>query len=154
MPDMLVRLYDMPQIIKEMPQQIKIKQALALDKHKILKFVGDNFSEGWVNECERAIFNNPISCYIATEGETILGFACYDTTAKGVFGPMGIIERARGANIGTALLQCCLNSMKEKGYAYGIIGWVTDAVDFYKKAVNAEIIQGSTPEHSIYINLI
>lgn len=157
MPDMLVRLYNMPEIDNSRAQKegVAVKRAMALDKTKILTFVRENFEdEGWVSECERAIFNDPISCYIAVKDEEVIGFACYDATAKGVFGPMGIKETARGKGIGEALLRACLHSMKEKGYAYAAIGWVTDAVEFYKKAVGAEVIEGSLPEKSVYKNLI
>ena len=29
-------------------------------------------------------------CFIATENGKLIGFACYDATAKGFFGPIGI----------------------------------------------------------------
>ena len=153
---MLVRLYDMPKAGNDCLQKdgVTIKRALALDKSKILDFVRKNFDEGWVYECERAIFNDPVSCYIAVKDEELIGFACYDATAKGVFGPTGIKESARGKGIGEALLHACLNSMREKGYAYAIIGWVSDTIQFYQKAAGAEVIQGSSPETSIYKNLI
>ena len=156
MPDMLVRLYDMPKVSKDRSQKegVVIKRALALDKSKVLDFVRRNFEDGWVNECEYAMFNDPISCYVAVKDEEVVGFACYDATAKGVFGPTGIKEAARGKGIGEALLHACLNSMKEKGYAYAVIGWVTDTIGFYKKAAGAEVIEGSSVETSIYKNLI
>lgn len=42
--------------------------------------------------------------------------------------------------------------MREEGYAYAIIGWVDDAVGFYERAVNALVIEGSSP--GIYQQLI
>jgi len=157
MPDMLVRLYDMPEVFDEsrlIEHKVAIKQALALDKSIIVEFVRRNFNDGWGSECERAINNDPVSCYIAVKDNTIIGFACYDATAKGFFGPIGVAEAARGKNVGEALLWRCLHSMKEKGYAYAIIGWVTDARAFYEKTVRAEVIEGSSAEKSIYNNLI
>ena len=156
MPDMLVRLYDMPELNNNRAQKegVAIKRALGLDKNKILDFIRNNFSDGWVCECERAMFNDPISCYIAVKDEEVIGFACYDSTAKGVFGPTGIKEAARGKGIGEALLHACLHSMREKGYAYAVIGWVSDAIEFYKKTAGAEVIEGSEPQNSIYKNLI
>ena len=156
MPDMLVRLYDMPDQSKKRPLEegIVIKRALNLDRSKIVDFVKANFSEGWVNECKRAMNNDPVSCYIAVKDGAVIGFACYDSTAKGMFGPTGILESARGKGVGDALLNACMVSMREKGYAYAIIGWVTDTVEFYKKSVGAEIIEGATTRKSIYQNLI
>jgi len=156
MPDMLVRLYDMPEKSKKRPLEegILIKRAMNADKNKILGFVKENFSEGWVNECERALYNNPVSCYIAVKDKAIIGFACYDATALGMFGPTGVLESARGKGVGDALLHTCMDSMREKGYAYAIIGWSTDATEFYKKSVGAEVIEGATPDRSIFQNLI
>ena len=44
--------------------------------------------------------------------------------------------------------------MKEYGYAYAVIGWVSDAEQSYRKTVGAEYIKGGSPENSIYSNLI
>ena len=157
MPDMLVRLYDMPEINEEErlnKEGITIKRAMALDKSALIDFVKANFWESWAGECERAIYNQPSSCYIAVRDQKILGFACYDATGLGFFGPTGTTADERGKGIGKVLLGKCLKSMKEKGYGYAIIGYVTDAVKFYEKAVNAEVIKGAVPEKSIYKNLI
>ena len=160
MPDMLVKLYDMPKIdldSRMADEGISIKRAMALDKSKVTDFVNSHFGdycEGWVSECERAIFGNPPSCYIAVKDGNIVGFACYDASAPGFFGPTGVSESMQGKGIGKALFGKCLESMKEKGYAYAIIGYVTDAVSFYENAVNAVVIEGSSIEKSIYSNLI
>ena len=47
--------------------------------------------------------------------------------------------------VGKALLFNCLQAMKEKGYAYAIIGSVTGAKTFYEKTVNAIEIPESHP---------
>ena len=57
----------------------------------------------------------------------------------------------RGKGIGKVLLVKSLQSMKEMGYAYAVIGGVGPA-DFYKNTVGASIIESS--EISIYQNLI
>ena len=156
MPDMLVRLYDMPKIdMKDQMAEegIKIKRAMALDKGRIVKFIRAHFDSNWEYECEYALFNHPSSCYIAVKDKEIIGFACYDATAPGFFGPTGVSPDMRGKGVGKALLGQCLDSMKEKGYGYAIIGYATDAIDFYKKTVNAMVIEGSTVSHSIYSNM-
>jgi len=160
MPDMLVKLYDMPKIDMEArmsKQGVTIKRAMALDKCKILEFVKSNFADicaDWASECERAIFNTPPSCYIAVMDGQIVGFACYDASALGFFGPTGVASSVQGKGIGKVLLGRCLESMKEKGYAYAIIGYVVDAVSFYERAVNAVIIEDSPTCKSIYSNLV
>ena len=160
MPDMLVKLYDMPEIdlsARMSEEGVVIKRAMALDKCLVAEYVNAHFGTycaGWVSECERAIFNTPPSCYIAVKESQIVGFACYDASAPGFFGPTGVSESMQGKGIGKALLGRCLESMKEKGYAYAIIGYVTDAVAFYEKAVNATVIEGASPDKSVYSNLI
>lgn len=74
----------------------------------------------------------------------MLGFACYDATVKGFFGPTGVEKTERGKGIGAALLMLCLYAMKEEGYGYGIIG-SAGPVDFYKKICGATVIEGSSP---------
>jgi predicted N-acetyltransferase YhbS len=74
----------------------------------------------------------------------MLGFACYDTTAKAFFGPTGVGEAARGKGVGTALLMLCLHDMLAQGYAYAIIGGAGPQ-DFYAKTCGAVAIDGSWP---------
>lgn len=157
MSDMLVKLYCLEQRDYEgklADEGISIKRALIPDKNRILDFVRKNFEEAWVNECEYALFNSPITCYIAVKNKNIIGFACYDATAKDFFGPIGVMENEQGTGVGKALLHRTLNSMKESGYAYAIIGWVGDAINFYKKEVHAIEIIDSEPNRSVYKNLI
>ncbi len=154
--DMLVKLYDLPDEIeglKELKDEgILIKRALPLDKGKILEYVKDTFSVGWASECDVSFSNKPVSCYVAVKDKEIIGFACYEATAKGFFGPTGVTANFRGKGLGKALLFKCLHSMKEEGYAYAIIGWVDDALEFYKKTVNAQEIEDSFP--GIYSRMI
>ena len=74
----------------------------------------------------------------------MVGFACYDTAALGLFGPMGVIESMQGKGIGKALLLACLVEMKIKGYGYAVIGWAGPQ-DFYAKIAGAVAIPDSTP---------
>lgn len=160
MADMLVKLYAIEYNSNEdelLTDAVSMKKACAVDKNIILEFVKTNFPDEpvWVNECEYALFNSPTSCYIAVKNKELIGFACYDATAKGFFGPMGVKEYYRKKGIGRALLIKSLNSMKESGYAYAIIGWPAgSAIEFYKRTVNASIIEDSPPNKSIYKNCI
>lgn len=154
--DMLVKLYELPDemiSLDELKKEgISIKRALAPDKHNILSYVKDEFYEGWSSECDVAFSNKPNSCFIAVKEKKIIGFACYDVTAKGFFGPTGVSEKLRGSGIGKALLLKCLLSMREEGYGYAIIGAVDEAAGFYKKTVNALEIENSSP--GVYQRLI
>lgn len=124
---------------------VKLKRVLSPDRKKVIDFVRENFSEGWASETEAAFANNPITCYVAVKDKKIVGFACYDATAKGYFGPTGVLDSERGKGIGKALLNQCLLAMWQDGYGYAIIGWTDEAVEFYKKAVNAIVIEDAAP---------
>jgi ribosomal protein S18 acetylase RimI-like enzyme len=160
MADMLVKLYELDNSIDTTDLNklnIVIKKAFISDKNTILEFVKNNFPDapGWTNECEYALFNNPISCYIAVKDKELAGFACYDATARGFFGPLGVKKEYRCYGIGKYLLKQSLLAMKESGYAYAIIGWAAEnAIAFYKKTVNAALIEDSPPHKSIYKNMI
>ena len=152
MPDMLVKLYEIADDWSFVAQQqqlgIVIRKPLASEKYRILDWVRREFGEVWTAETERALSNQPISCYIAVrpaeQGHEMIGFACYDSAGLDMFGPTGVLESCRGKGTGRALLLACLLELKQKGYAYAIIGWVGPA-EFYAKACGAVIIPDSEP---------
>ena len=148
MSDMLVKLYNLPEVeslIKKInDRKIEIRTAMAYEKFDVVEWVRNSFGRKWASECDVAFSNNPISCFIAVEGGTIIGFACYDSTCKDFFGPMGVSRMKRGIGIGKALLLSCLHTMASNGYAYAIIGAMGPSV-FYTEAVDAVIIEGSSP---------
>ena len=151
--DMLVNLSTLPQPGCT-PQDVRIKRAWAGDLEEILGFIRGNFSSGWAAEAQKAILQNPGACFLATHAGRLIGFACYDATARGFFGPTGILKAWRGRGIGTALLLRTLHAMEEAGYGYAVIGWVGDAKPFYEKAAGAIPIPGADPDHSVYKNRI
>ena len=152
---MLVRLYEIPEpsarIAALHQAAIEVRRALAPEKHVVVSWVRQHFGEAWASECEVSFARLPISCFCAQRGQEVLGFACYDATAKAFFGPTGVLESERKQGIGTALLLAALHAMAAEGYAYAIIGGVGPA-EFYAKAVGAVPIAGSTP--GIYANLL
>ncbi|MCP3944010.1 MAG: GNAT family N-acetyltransferase [Desulfobacteraceae bacterium] len=148
MPDMLVKLYDLPEVeslINRLKAQgIVIRTAMPYEKHIIIEWVWSLFGEGWASECDIAFSNHPVSCLIATQAGKIIGFACHDSTCKNFFGPIGVIETKRSQQIGKALLLSCLHAMSANGYGYAIIGG-SGPTDFYAKAAGAITIEGSSP---------
>ena len=155
MPDMLVNLShdhscgDLIAALKE--DGIFIKRAMAPDLYEIIAFVREQFNEKWAGEATKAILNTPASCFIAVKDKKVIGFACYDATARGFFGPTGVLESTRGKGVGKVLYLKCLCDMWEQGYGYCIVG---DAgpVDFYKKTSGAIVIENSWP--GVYGNLV
>jgi GNAT superfamily N-acetyltransferase len=153
--DMLVKLYELPdsKIMFErlLNAGVTTRRALAPEKHKVVAWVRNAFSEAWASEVDVAFCRQPVSCFIAVQQKKIVGFACHDATCLNFFGPTGIDPAARKNGIGTALLLACLEAMKQQGYGYAIIGGVGPA-DFYSRSVGAVPIDGSAP--GIYRGLL
>ena len=145
MPDMLVKLYELPAIRPNpLLDGIDLRRALAPEKHMVLRWIGATFGEHWVSETDAAFARQPVSCFVAVEKNTPVGFACYDATMRGFFGPMGTDESVRGRGVGKVLLLMALHDMWAQGYGYAIIGGVGPA-EFYTKASGAVIIPESSP---------
>jgi GNAT superfamily N-acetyltransferase len=148
MPDMLVKLYELPDLEPILAEQraagVDIRRAIAPEKHVVVDWAREHFSENWASECDVAFTNHPVSCYIAVENEQLLGFGCYEATCKDFFGPTGVLESTRGRGIGKALLIACLHALREMGYGYAVIGGA-GPTQFYEKTVGAVIIPDSAP---------
>ncbi len=148
MPDMLVRLYDLPPLepalTKVKAQGFDIRRGLAPEKHLVAGWAGSTFGPTWQSECEVGFGFAPPTVFVATCDRQLLGFACYDTTAKGLFGPTGVDESARGQGIGTALMLTALHAMHANGYAYAVIG-SAGPVEYYRCALGAMVIEHSDP---------
>lgn len=152
MPDMLVRLYELPPLAPALEavtrHEVQVRRALSLDRPGTLAWVRASFP-AWVAEVQAAFCRMPVTCFIALRGGEITGFACYDATCLNFFGPTAVAEGHRGLGIGRALLLCALHAQREQGYAYSIIGGVGPA-QYYIRAVGASMIDRSTP--GIYAN--
>lgn len=139
--DLIVNLY-LDHLNKEIHvknNDIKIKRVLSPHSDKVVSFIESTFTKGWASEAKSALYHNNPTCFIAVKDNNIIGFACYDATAKGYFGPIGVDSGYNGLNIGQALLFSALKAMKNDGYGYAIIGSVSDKVlPFYQK--NLELI--------------
>ena len=148
MADMLVRLYDLPDLDvrreKLERRGVFIRPPNAWEKPLLLGWVRVHFGAAWTAECETAFTTRPPTCFIAIESDALIGFACYDCTRLNFFGPTGVADAARGKGVGTVLLLACLHAMRGNGYAYAIVGGLGPA-EFYAKAVGATPIEDSTP---------
>ncbi len=148
MTDMLVKLYALPPLEPAIEAQrgkgIDVRRALPAEKYHLGLWVRENFSNFWASECDVSFAHQPVGCFIAVRDNAIIGFSCYDVVRRGMFGPLGVGEAARGQGTGAALLLACLHDMAIIGYAYGIIAGV-GPVEFYEKAVGATVIPDSTP---------
>src|SRR3954454_24961919 len=117
MADLLVKLYDWKRLDSPPPSGVSIRRAFAAEKRLVAQWVSEHFGERWASECEISFMRQPVACFIATDDLDVLGFATYDATAKGFFGPTGVAESARHKGIGQALLRATLQDMATQGYA-------------------------------------
>jgi predicted N-acetyltransferase YhbS len=154
MPDMLVRLYDLPDSSlyyrRADEAGVAIRRADPWDHARYRRFVEETFGELWAVEAALAYRQSPISAFMAEREGRITGFAAYECTRRGYFGPTGVIPDERKRGVGGALLFRCLESMREMGYAYAIIGGVGPR-EYYEKVCGAFVIPGS--EVGIYGSL-
>ena len=145
MPDMLVKLYDLPQCeVLAQSSALQVRRALAPEKRQVCRWIAQHFDEEWASEAEVAFARQPVAIYLAIKESKLVGFACYDATCRGFFGPTGVDKTQRAQGIGESLLLHCLQGMREIGYGYAVIGGA-GPVDFYQKKVGAVVIEGSTP---------
>lgn len=68
------------------------------DSERVLNFVRKEFPDekGWLMEINHALHEG--KCVISVIEHEIVGFACYDCTGKGYFGPFGVAEAHRSKN--------------------------------------------------------
>ena len=148
MGDMLVKLYDLPDLAPRLralrEAGVVVRAAMAYEKLPVVAWVRAQFGDAWAGECDVAFARHPVSCFIAIDAGRLAGFACHDCTCPNFFGPMGVQAAARGRGIGGVLLGSCLQAMAARGYAYAIIGGACSG-DIYRKVAGAVDIEGSTP---------
>ena len=161
MPDLLVRLYDLPLAAVAAEalagQDVVVRRAMAAERSTVVGFAREHGSEGWAGECEAAFARQPVACFVAVvrrtevsavgyrrDPETLIGFAAYDAAAKGFFGPELVDPAWRGRGVGRGLALAALEAMRADGYGYAIVGWAS-SIEFYRKAVGATVIEGSEP---------
>lgn len=145
MPDMLVKLYDLPDpdeaLARVAANGIDVRPALVLEKPAVLAWVTARFP-GWAAEADVSFSRLPVACHVAVKERQLLGFACYDAACRNFFGPMGVADAVRHQGVGRALLLSVLHAQRSQGYAYSVIGGVGPA-DFYARTVGAVLIDGS-----------
>jgi len=143
--DMLIRLYE-PTLTSHISAAAarEVRKPLAPECDLVDTWIARHFTPGWASEARVALGNRPASLFIATNSEGLLGFCCYDATARGFVGPIGVAQQARGSGVGAALLRACLDDMRTMGYGYAIVGAV-GAPEFFRRVAGATEIDGSTP---------
>ncbi len=148
MTDMLIRLYALPEPTGDETDPCHadwlVRKPIGCEHEEIVSWVATEFGTGWASEARAALHNRPVSLQVAVQGEQPIGFVCYDATARGFVGPIGVQTSARGSGVGSALLRTALEEMRTVGYGYAIAGAV-GAVDFFRRVAGATEIADSTP---------
>ena len=147
MADLLVNLLKLPAA----EQDSRVRRAQPFELTPVRRFVETNFSRSWADEISVGFARQPVSVFVATIDRELVGFAAYECTRRGFFGPTGVIPAARDKGIGKALLLASLSALREMGYVYAIIG-AAGPVHFYQKTVGAIVIPDSEP--GIYTDLL
>jgi GNAT superfamily N-acetyltransferase len=141
---MLIKLYALPPAAADENVVALCRKPIAPENDLLAEWVGRHFSPGWAAEVRAGLCNRPVSVFVAVRSAALIGFCCYDATARGLVGPIGVLAEARGSGIGSALLRACLNDMHASGYRYAVAGAV-GAPGFFRRAAAAVEIQDSTP---------
>jgi GNAT superfamily N-acetyltransferase len=151
MPDLLVNLLKLPKLERSLDKTLIVRRAQPFELTPVTSFVAEHFSRAWADEITVGFANKPVTVYLATIECKLVGFAAYECTRRGFFGPMGVLEQSRGSGIGKALLISSLSGLRQMGYVYGVIGGA-GPVRFYQQAVGAIVIPDSEP--GIYTDLL
>ncbi len=144
MTDLLVPLYNLPS--RPVMEGFVVETPLPHESPVLLEFVEKNFGGGWRAEVSMAFTRVPPRIKAAADSSTgrLLGFCCWDCTALGFLGPVGVMKEARGRGVGGALVLSVLHSMAEAGYGYAVVGGA-GPVDFFRSICDARVIPGSDP---------
>lgn len=149
--DLIVNLYDNNLEFKNI-EGVTINRIFPTDYDLLNEFIGKHFSKNWQNEVKAGLYQSNPTVFIAVKNHEIVGFAGYDCSAKGYFGPTGVNPQFQKQGIGTALLLTTLKAMKDAGYGYAVIGGAGDKVlAFYSKHLKLIKLER---EHSVYDRMI
>lgn len=143
MADLLVNLLKLPPV-ETLDAKVLLRRAQPFELSIVRRFIQRNFSTTWADEASVGFANKPVSVFIAAIDQKLVGFAAYECTRRGFFGPTGVVDSVRGLGIGKALLLSSLAALRELGYVYAIIG-AAGPVRFYQKTVGAIVIPDSEP---------
>lgn len=95
----------------------------------------------WIEEIRLSYRNNPMSTVIALDNEgQIVGWACFNISFPGCFGPTGVQKKLRGKGIGSELLKWCIYQLSQQKVQKMIIRWVSNSTaEYYSKSIGAHI---------------
>ena len=117
----------------------------------LLSWIDAEFGGTWSSEAAAG------GTWIAEDRAGRLGFAAFDPRGLGffwlrhwrqkpgvgIFGPFGLVERARKSGLGVTLLRAALFSLRERGYRQALIPLVAGErlVEYYRREAGARVIE-------------
>jgi len=118
---------------------------------RYLSWIDAQFGGSWSSEAYAG------GSYIAEDAKGPLGFATFDPRGLhfrwlrawatrhdvGIFGPFGLVPRARKTGLGPVLLQGALFSLRERGYARALIPAVQSGrlIKYYERTTGAHVVE-------------
>ncbi len=103
----------------------------------VIAFTRAQFGEGWAFEADRAASHGGLFHAVDGDGR-IVGVAAHsgNLAHRGTFGPVGVVDAARGGGLGRALSSCVFADLHARGFATATVPWVEEAtVPFYASFV-------------------
>lgn len=115
-----------------------VRRMEASDREALADWLERTWGPNWAFEGLLALRRSPPSGFVAWQQDRIVGFAVYDSTRPGWFGPMGVEPGLQGSGVGVELSACCLKAMAAQGYTRAEIAWAGPRC-FYARKLGAVI---------------
>jgi len=144
MTDMIVSLQQLPPT-PALPDGYHIDIVRPWDSQTLVSWVEQAFSKIWANEVLCGLTSQPSKVLVISKDSQIIGFAGYNITFPGFFGPTGVLESERGLGLGKILLIEAMHRLHALGHVYAFIG-DPGPVDFYQKTLGAVLLPADLPD--------
>ncbi len=142
--DLLIPLYRLRSDLLNGLQGAIVRRPIGPEHDLCVRWVAAEFGRAWASEAGVALQNRPPSLFMAVHSGALIGFACYDATARGMFGPIGVAPAHRARGVGAALARACLEDMRVTSYAYAVAGSAA-SIEFFRKQAPVIEIPDSSP---------
>ncbi len=118
---------------------------------RLLSWIDAEFGGTWSSQARAG------GLWLAEDARGPIGFAAFDARGVrlpwierwkgegdvGVFGPFGLVERARGGEVGRTLLAAALGALRERGYERALIPAVSGErlIAYFQREANAAVAE-------------
>jgi len=121
----------------------------------VLGWIDGAFGGTWSSEAAAG------GAWLARDADGLAGFCAFDARnvrypwlrawrdrpEVGLFGPLGVAERARGRGLGAVLLHAALFALRERGYREALVPAVgaPGLIEFYERHASARVVETFSP---------